>query len=119
MNGYKEKIDWYDSSFREVDNKDTEESIGRQDYEDVTEQWVKKNDSLRNVTNRGDLEKRVQMFLESLKGFTDWDTEGGTIKDWEDYQLKRWEAYKDLTKKDKDLPKSLTTRKAIRDAEKK
>ena len=102
-----------------VNNKYTEESIGRRDYEDVTEQWVKKNDSLRNVADREKLEERFKMFLKSLKGFTDWNTEGGTIKDWKDYQLKRLEAYKDLTKRDKDLPESLTTRKEIRDAEKK
>jgi hypothetical protein len=119
MEKYKGEIDWEDSSFREVNNKDTKKSIEKRDYEDVTKQWVKKNDSLRNAEDRKKLEERVEMFLKSLKGFTDWDTEGGTIKDWEDYQLKRLEVYKDLTKQDKDLPKSLTTREEIRDAEKK
>ena len=38
---------------------------------------------------------------------------GYHIKDWEDYQLKRWEAYKDLTEKDEDLP----NREEIRNAE--
>ena len=118
VNGYKEEIDWYDSSFKGVNNKDTGKSIEREDYEDVTKQWVKKNDSLRNVADRKKLAKRFEMFLGTLKGFTDWDTEGGTIKDWEKYQSDRLEKYKDLTKDDNNLPESLTTWKAIRDAEK-
>ena len=108
-----------DKSFDEKQIKGTTEKIGKNTYQRTVKAWEKKNDLVRNVTNRKNLNERFKMFLESLKGFTDWDTVGGKIEDWEDYQLKRWEAYKDLTKADKDLPESLTTREAIRDAEKK
>jgi len=119
MKRYQEVINWNDNSFEPIKNKDTQEHIRKINYKNITEKWVEKNDALRNE-NRKALEDRCKMFLETLRGFTDWDTtEGGTIKDWEDYQLKRWEAYKDLTKKDEDLPKSLTTLKAVRNAEKK
>ena len=120
MEKYKKEIDWDNPYFeRKIKNKDTNEFIEAGDYQDITKQWVNKNDTFRGVKDRKKLEKRFKLFLQSLKGFTDWNTEGGTIKDWEDYQLKRWEAYKDLTKKDGDLPKSLTTREQIREAEKK
>jgi len=116
----KNGIELSDKSFdKRQTSKDTREEIYRNTYRKTVEAWVKKNDSLRNVADRKKLKERFKMFLKSLKGFTDWDTAGGTIKDWENYQLKRWEAYKDLTKQDKDLPESLTTRKEIRDAEKK
>ena len=109
-----------DESFKKQTIKDTEKEISKVTYEKIVKAWKEKNDNaLRNVTNREELEKRFEMFIKSLKGFTDWNTAGGTIKDWEDYQLKRWEDYKDLTKEDKELPQSLTTREAIRKAEEK
>ena len=117
MQRYRKVIDWNDNSFEPIKNKDTQEHIRKINYKKITEKWVKKNDALRNESeDRKALKERCESFLESLRGFTDWDTEGGTMKDWEDYQLKRWEAYKDLTKEDKDLSESLTTRKAIREA---
>ena len=116
----KNEIKLLDGSFKEQPIKDTEEKIGEGTYRKTVKAWKERNNNaLRNVTNREELERRFEMFIKSLKGFTDWDKEKGTIKDWEDYQLKRWEAYKDLTKADKDLPESLTTREAICDAEKK
>lgn len=116
----KNEIKLLDGFFKEQPIKDTEEKIGEGTYRKTVKAWKERNNNaLRNVTNREELERRFEMFIKSLKGFTDWDTVGGKIEDWEDYQLKRWEAYKDLTKADKDLPESLTTREAIRDAEKK
>lgn len=118
MKKYQEVINWNDASFKKIKTKDTQEYIKKGSYKAITEKWVEKNDALRNESkDRKELENRFKLFLETLRGFTDWDTEGGTVEDWEKYQLKRWEAYKDLTKKDKDLPKSLTTQKAIRDAQ--
>ncbi len=119
MKKYKDQILWKNKSFKAVKHKDTNQNVGEEDYQKITENWEKKNSTFRSVSDRKNLEKRFGEFLKSLRGFDDWDTEGGTIKDWEDYQLKRLEVYKDLTKKDEDLPKSLTTREEIRDAEKK
>ena len=108
-----------DESFNEKKIKETEGKIEKNTYQEIVKAWGKKNNAVRNVTDREKLEGRFERFMKSLKGFTDWNTAGGDIKDWEKYQLKRWEAYKDLTKADEDLPKSLTTRKEIRKAEKK
>ena len=110
----KDEIAVSDKSFEQKQIKDTTKKIGKNTYRETVEAWVKKNNACRlNAEGREKLEERFKMFLKSLKGFTDWDT----VKGWEAYQLKRLEAYKNLTKRDKDLPKSLTTRKEIRNAE--
>lgn len=113
MKRYQEVINWNDNSFEPIKNKDTQEHVRKINYKNITEKWVEKNDALRKKSkDRKKLEERCELFLKSLRGFTDWDTKGGTMKEWKDYQLKRWEAYKDLT--NEDLPNSLTTLEGAR-----
>ena len=109
---------WSGDYFPEIRNKETLKTVHIQDYQKAVENLFKdSNNALRKKSkDRKALEERCKLFLESLRGFTDWDTGGGTMKEWKDYQLKRWEAYKDLNKKYSwDFPESSTTLKGARE----